>query len=267
MTSDQRGYARPDDATEGACDIGAYESGPALVTGTGQADPEHGGTLRATYGGQTLIVSIPPGAVDDTTLLTATAPLFIPPPPNGTVAIGFPFDLAATLRDGHPVTTFKKPVTLTFSYPVDFINPTEIAFYDSAARRWVALDPSMYVIDPVRNTISARTTHFTLYGLFGASSTAATPTPSETSAPATLSPTATQTTVLPAATSTQGPSMPTATPSALPGPSATPELGSGGLLGSGLVSLGGVLLYYRYRQKRGRNKHERTDDSDTGASP
>lgn len=73
---------------------------------------------------------------------------------------------AVTADTGEKVTSFQEPVTVTLSYdPAKLTVPEStlaIHYYDEALGQWVAL-PS--VVDTVNHTVSAQTTHFTVFGV------------------------------------------------------------------------------------------------------
>jgi cell division septation protein DedD len=103
----------------------------------------------------------------------------VPPPPAGSHIIGVPYIL------GPEGATFDPAVTITLTY-----NPAAlpagvaeedlvIAFYDAAAGEWITLTDIF--VDPLTNTISGKTTHFSTFALIAQA--AATPEPAETAVP------------------------------------------------------------------------------------
>lgn len=75
---------------------------------------------------------------------------------------------AVTSDTGEKVASFQEPVTVTLTYDLAKLTVPESTLaihyydYDEALGRWVDL-PS--VVDTVNHTVSARVTHFTVFGV------------------------------------------------------------------------------------------------------
>ncbi|MDP2728459.1 MAG: hypothetical protein Q8P59_13075 [Dehalococcoidia bacterium] len=72
---------------------------------------------------------------------------------------------AVATSSGAKVTTFQQPVTITIAYSPATLGSTpesslQVSYYDEATGSWIAL-PS--VVDTVNHTVSAQTTHFSVY--------------------------------------------------------------------------------------------------------
>jgi len=112
------------------------------------------------------------------TEIYASIPTSVPPPPPGdAIMVYYDFGPAGA--------TFNPPLTMTLAYdPVTIpagVPETSlfIAFYDTTTGQWVVLPGS--VVNPVTHTVTAPTSHFTLFSVMSPRSTTATPT--TTSAP------------------------------------------------------------------------------------
>jgi hypothetical protein len=112
----------------------------------------------------------------------------IPPAPAGAYIVGSAYDYSP---DG---ATFSPPITLTLKYDPGLLpgavdaSKLVIAYYDTATSKLVVL-PS--TVDMVDNTVTAQTSHFTMFAVYAAAPTA-TPTPTPTLTP-TQTPTPTPT--------------------------------------------------------------------------
>lgn len=88
-----------------------------------------------------------------------------PDPPANAKFIGLTYNFKP---DG---ATFDPPITITFTYNPAWI-PKEvgpenltIAYWDEVSKNWVELDAKDITIDPERNTISAKVSHFTYFSV------------------------------------------------------------------------------------------------------
>ncbi|MCL4459600.1 MAG: Ig-like domain-containing protein [Chloroflexi bacterium] len=123
-----------------------------------------GGTVAA---GNNVSVTVPSGAFAEEVNLTLT-PYATASAPGvfGVVsANAYTSITAVTTASGTRVSSLQQPVTITIAYnPAVLGNVPEtslqISYYDEGTRQWVAL-PS--VVDTVNHTVSASTTHFSLY--------------------------------------------------------------------------------------------------------
>ena len=118
-----------------------------------------------------LILSIPKGTTAKTkdgkrvTKISIKQELSPPPVPEDKAFVGFPFDLEP---DG---ATFDPPITITFTYdPAKLPKGVEtkslgIGYYDQDTKKWVELDAKDVTIDPKTNTITAKISHFTYFGV------------------------------------------------------------------------------------------------------
>ncbi len=201
----------------------AYASLTALglgsphVAATAAINPEIGGVLTGDADGEQLSVNVPGNAIASITLLTATVPAAAAAAPTGSVLEGDAFDLTATDDVGTAVTTFAAPLTITFSYSSTISDADasrlQIEYYDTSTNSWTPL-PGPDTLDTTQHTVSAQTDHFTLYGLF------------------------------------LTPNGQCVNPSCTPPPAATPELGSGKLLTTGLLPLGLALALRQLKRRR-----------------
>jgi uncharacterized protein YkwD len=134
---------------------------------------------------QRLQVLVPAGAVDQPTLVQArlvplgrlpAAPQAAGEPNNA--ALGFAFDLrAASVSGGHPLSRFnpRHPLVLVTTYRAADLGALAAAtlhltYFDPGGRRWRTLPTT---VDPLRHTLVAATTHFTLFQVRGTARTPA----------------------------------------------------------------------------------------------
>jgi hypothetical protein len=153
-----------------------YDEQPPPTTG--------GGTSGATTSGgvftqavsfqsadQNLTVDIPRNTTGQTKggdplpEVRITAAPQAPDPPQDMGFIGLEYDLEP---DG---ATFDPPISITFTYNPNWIpaglgpDSLTVGYYDTDTEQWVMLDASDITIDPATNTISAKISHFTYYGV------------------------------------------------------------------------------------------------------
>ncbi len=200
----------------------------------GKIDPVTGGYLggyiSCDFGGpcynESVSVAIPAQAFDTATTITGSAVIDTPDAPSGSSLVGSAIDLTAVDDSGTPVTTFKKPLTLTFGYPSTLSDSDAarlyVAYYDTATDAWTPLPASS--VDTVHHQISAQTDHFTLFGVFLGAPVDETSTPTVTPG----SPTTTDT--VPPATATTTPANSTVTASGTPtaaGPATSTAVATG----------------------------------------
>lgn len=134
---------------------------------TGDVIGQDGGTVALSDGKAS--VTFPAGAFSGTGSVTITPTSTYSTVPSGWKLVGtnaFDFTL---LINQLVVKTFSKPVVLTFSYSngdVSGIDESTLAvfFWDSATNQWMSLGGTVDLID---NHISANSTHFTLFAVFG----------------------------------------------------------------------------------------------------
>ena len=137
------------------------------------------------------------------------------PPKNGSI-IGLTYDLSP---DG---ATFNPAITITFKYDKTKLpagSTPVLAFYDKTAGQWVTLTD--IVVDPVTQTISGKTSHFTAFTVLSLPTPTPTPTPAPTPTP-TPAPTPTPTSAPTPTPTTTPPPAPTPTPTPTPAPTHTP---------------------------------------------
>ncbi|MFQ5996578.1 MAG: helix-turn-helix domain-containing protein [Dehalococcoidales bacterium] len=97
--------------------------------------------------------------------ISITEVLAPPAPPAGTSFIGLSYDLEPSGA------IFNPPITITFTYNPDWlpqgIGPENlaIAYLDEGSSQWVILDATDITIDPDRNIISAKISHFTYFSV------------------------------------------------------------------------------------------------------
>ena len=153
-----------------------YDEPPPPTTGggVGGATTSGGVFTRAVSfqsADQNLTVDIPRNTTgktkggDPLPEVRITKVLIPPAPPRDMGFIGLSYDLEP---DG---ATFDPPITITFTYNPKWLPPgldpqnLTIGYYDADTEQWVMLDAEDITIDPVTNTISAKISHFTYYGV------------------------------------------------------------------------------------------------------
>jgi hypothetical protein len=121
--------------------------------------------------GGDLTISIPEGTIgktkdgDPLPEIRITKDLTPPSPPEDADFVGFPYDLEP---DG---ATFEPAITLTFTYDPSKLpsgvgpQSLTIGYYDTDTKTWVPLDAKDLTIDPETNTITAKISHFTHFGV------------------------------------------------------------------------------------------------------
>jgi hypothetical protein len=88
-----------------------------------------------------------------------------PDPPQDMGFIGLNYDLEP---DG---ATFDPPISITFTYNPNWIpaglgpDSLTVGYYDTDTKQWVMLDAKDITIDPATNTMTAKISHFTYYGV------------------------------------------------------------------------------------------------------
>lgn len=108
----------------------------------------------------------------------------VPPPPSNTYIISCAYDL---LPDG---ATFTPELAITLTYDPASIPGTVneedlfIAYFDTATMRWVKLDS---FVDTLAHTVTAYTSHLTLFAIQGTAVAAPTPMPTPAPTPAPIS--------------------------------------------------------------------------------
>ena len=99
------------------------------------------------------------------TSISITKQRSYPSVPPETGMVGFPYDLGP---DG---ATFDPAITMTFTYdPNQFpggvgAKSLTIGYYDEDSQEWVELDAKDVTIDPATNTVRAKISHFTYFGV------------------------------------------------------------------------------------------------------
>lgn len=149
---------------------------PETGNGSVEASPGLGGkTFIDTAANARAQVELPAQAVDRATTITvspvalATVIAATSNVPFGKTVVGSEvFDFSAS-ADGVEVKNFNKAVALTFTFTAGQvegldINSLKVYFYDANAGAWMPL-PS--VVDVENNTVTADTTHFTYFAIFG----------------------------------------------------------------------------------------------------
>ncbi len=148
---------------------------PTTDTGEVMATPGEGGITTLTNpDGSKIELTIPPEAVSENTNfsinLVDISSVSQPDPASGYFLInGLVYEIKAE-RNGEFITTFDKPLTLTFTYTDEQIEGLDeaslkIYYWDKDQNQWVALENSEVNRDD--NTVSASIDHFTLFALMG----------------------------------------------------------------------------------------------------
>jgi len=154
---------------------GGGGAGPSTTGGgvSGITTPDGEFTEAATFEseGGDLTLSIPEGTIgktedgDPLPEISITKDMTPPPPPEDANFVGFPYDLEP---DG---ATFEPAITLTFIYDPSKLpsgvgpQSLTIGYYDQNTKKWVPLDAKDLTIDPDTNTITAKISHFTHFGI------------------------------------------------------------------------------------------------------
>jgi hypothetical protein len=98
-----------------------------------------------------------------------------PAVPGGLSLLGTSYEFNCYDNNGNPVTTFNQPVTITIDYDPTALNGMSedsliIYYYDTADSTWKAVTPS--VVDKINHTLTITVSHFTQFGVLGATATA-----------------------------------------------------------------------------------------------
>ena len=146
---------------------------PTTDTGEVTATPGEGGvTTLFNSDGSGIELIVPEGAVSGNTVFTIKTvdinSINQPSPESGLFLInGLVYEIKAEV-DGEFITTFDKPLTLTFTYTEDQIEGIEedsLKIYWWDGKDWVVLGNSE--VDRDDNTVTASINHFTLFALLG----------------------------------------------------------------------------------------------------
>ncbi len=148
---------------------------PTTDTGKVTATPGEGGITTLTNpGGSKIELNIPSGAVSEDTNFTidgvdisSVAHLN---PESRLSLVGDLVNEIKAKKDDEFITTFDKPLTLTFTYTDEKIegikeNSLKIYSWNKTQNEWIALENSKVDID--NNTITASVDHFTIFALLG----------------------------------------------------------------------------------------------------
>ncbi len=154
---------------------GGYTPSTTPNTNTGRviATPGEGGiTTLITADGNKVKLAIPPGAISGNTVFTIERldvdSVNQPSPESGLFFIdGLVYEIKAE-RDGEFITTFDKPLTLTFTYTdeqIEGLDENSLKIYYWDGKKWVVLESSESDID--NNTVTVLIDHLTLFALMG----------------------------------------------------------------------------------------------------
>ncbi|MGE5483879.1 MAG: right-handed parallel beta-helix repeat-containing protein [Ignavibacteriales bacterium] len=141
---------------------------PPVVAGstTEEVGKETGGTVALPD--NSAAVTLPPAAVAEDVKVTIAPVTEVTQPTQGMVKIGNKiYEITIEKPDGGKVTSFSKPITLTFQYSDEELAGTspedlKVFYWDEAAGAWVAI-PS--TVDPVTKTVVGTTDHLTVFAL------------------------------------------------------------------------------------------------------
>lgn len=153
------------------------EKAPSTFTGTVTISSELGGsTILTNEDESSAEISFPPKAVSVSVIAKVTsipkdaiAPFYSIPP--GLKIVGnWIYSCTAKTAEGKTVSTFLKPVILTFKYTdsqVSGLDETTLKIYRgvSSTYEWIVVPTSQ--VNPATNTITATVTHFTLFAIMG----------------------------------------------------------------------------------------------------
>jgi len=146
---------------------------PTTETGEVMVTPGEGGIVTLTNSdGSKIKLAVPAGAVPANTNFTIErvdiSSVSQPDPASGLFLIaGLVYEIKAQ-RDGELITTFDKPVTLTFAYTdeqIKRLDENSLKIYWRNGEEWVALENSE--VDIENNTVIASVSHLTLFALIG----------------------------------------------------------------------------------------------------
>ncbi|MDM8554218.1 choice-of-anchor D domain-containing protein [Desulfococcaceae bacterium HSG7] len=143
---------------------GNITAAQAIVTTTAQIGPD-GGTI--IFPGGLLVLTFPPGATSEIITVSIVRLNTIPPANEGFQMLGRNYQIEAADLQGDAVTTFDQPVEMVMKYDPDALDELDeddlrINYFDENAGNWVGLAS---VVDPGNRTVTASTTHFTIFGM------------------------------------------------------------------------------------------------------
>ena len=153
---------------------------PTSTTGQAAATPAHGGVISKTNtDGTSAKVVLPAGALIANAVITisptakAEAVLSRPIPVGNSIVGDYAYNFTAISGLNIAVNAFEKALTLTFIYTNEQAEGIDegalkIHYWDDALNEWVALADSE--VDIVNNVVTATTTHFTYFAVFGGES-------------------------------------------------------------------------------------------------
>ncbi len=133
-----------------------------------------GATVDCSGGGAS--VCIPAGAVNtDYGVIVEKVAAGTPGVPGGLSLLGNSYEFKCFDTNGAPITSFNQPVTITISYDPAALNGMSedsliIYYFDTADSTWKAVTPC--VVDKVNHTVTITVSHFTQFGILGATATA-----------------------------------------------------------------------------------------------
>ncbi|MHB9145052.1 MAG: S-layer homology domain-containing protein [Symbiobacteriia bacterium] len=154
--------------------VSAYgTTAPPVVAGavSGAVTAASGGTVTLDNG--VVAVNFPAGAVDADVTVTISPVTTVTQNMAGYIKVGSAiFELVAENVAGDAITSFKKPVTLSFSYKdADLAGTAEtgltIFYWDPVYKAWIAVPTTL---DPTTNVATASVDHFTVFALLGSDS-------------------------------------------------------------------------------------------------
>ena len=128
--------------------------------------PGSGGTLQLNLGATTVILMLPPGAVDEPVLISA-AEVAVPPATGGLRLAGKAFVITAKTQNGTAVTGFKLPYTLVIKYGDADVggfdeSRLQLHYWSDAKGAWIAVAGT---VDTANNTFTALLDHLTVFAL------------------------------------------------------------------------------------------------------
>jgi len=154
-----------------------YEGAPSALAAaaTKQVTGATGGMVALSDNSAS--VTLPSGAVSGTAdvSITPTATYSSLTSAQGAVG-GQAYEIAVTVGTS-AVTTFSKPVTLTFQYTEEMVkglkeSSLKLQYWDATAKKWVEVAGTL---NTATNTITAQVTHLTLFVIVGDKTTVANP--------------------------------------------------------------------------------------------
>ena len=170
---EERGYVAPSVIVGGLGYIPPVPTTPITDNGKVTATPGEGGITSLTNpDGSKIKLTIPAGAVSENTHFTierVDINLVTPPSPESGLFLvnGLVYEIKAEVN-GKSITTFKKPLILTFTYTneqIEGLDENSLKIYYWNGKNWIALENSEVNRDD--NTVTASTDHFTLFALIG----------------------------------------------------------------------------------------------------